>query len=44
MEYFREALKRQVKITIITRPADEFKKDKRTTLENLFSLIQSVFV
>ncbi|MBT7483196.1 hypothetical protein HN680_00330 [Candidatus Peregrinibacteria bacterium] len=28
-----------VKITIITRPADEFKKDRRTTLENIFSMI-----
>ena len=37
MEHFREALKRQVKITIITRPADEFKRDRRTALENLLS-------
>jgi len=37
--HFKEVLKRQVKITIITRPADEFKKDRRTTLENIFSMI-----
>ena len=40
MEHFSEVLKKQVKITIITRPADEFKKDRRTTLENLFSMIE----
>ena len=41
LEHFSEVLKRQVKITIITRPANEFKKEKSATLENLFSIIDS---
>ncbi len=44
MEHFSEVLKKQMKITIITRPADEFKKDRRTALENLFSMIEKAGV
>ena len=44
MEYFSEIIKKQVKITIITRPANEFKKDRRTVLENLFSMIDTAGV
>jgi len=44
MDHFGELLNKKVKITIITRPADEFKEDKRTALENLFSTIIMVGV
>jgi len=44
MEYLNEILKKQVKIIIITRPANEFKKEKRITLENLFSMIEKAGV
>ena len=44
MEHFGEVLKKQVKITIITRPADEFKKERKITMENLFSMIKKAGV
>jgi len=44
MEHFSEVLKKQVKITIITRPAHEFEKEKKITLENLFSMIENAGV
>lgn len=42
MDHFGEPLKKQVKITIITRPAAEYKEDRRSLLENLFSTIDTV--
>lgn len=39
MEHFEELLNKKVKITIITRPADEYKEDKRTALESLFKTV-----
>ena len=41
MNYYSEILKKQVKITIITRPAAEYKEDRRSSLENLFSTIDT---
>ena len=41
MDHFGEPLKKQVKITIITRPAAEYKEDRRSSLENLFSTIDT---
>ncbi len=34
--YFCEILKNQVEITIVTRPARDFKEDRRTSLEQIF--------
>jgi superfamily II DNA or RNA helicase len=44
MNYFSDILKKQVKITIITRSADEFEKDRKPVLENLFSMIEAAGV
>ena len=44
MNPFGEVLNKKVKITIITRPADEYKEDKRAVLENLFSTIMTAGV
>ena len=44
MNPFGEVLNKKVKITIITRPADEYKEDKRAVLENLFSTITTAGV
>jgi len=44
MEHFGEILKKQVKITILTRPADEFETEKKITLRNLFSMIKNAGV
>jgi len=41
MAHFSEVLKKQVKVTIITRPVDQFKTDRRTVLEHLFSMINT---
>ena len=39
--HFNDLLKNQVKITIITRPADDYAEDRRTMLMNLFSAIDA---
>jgi len=36
MGHFNEILKRQVAVTIITRPAKEYAKDRKSGLESLF--------
>ncbi len=40
MEHFTELLKKQVKVTIITRPADGLKPSRKALLENVFSIIK----
>jgi superfamily II DNA or RNA helicase len=44
MNSFGEILNKKVRITIITRPADEYKEDKRAVLENLFSTVMTAGV
>jgi len=39
MDHFSEILKKQVEIIIITRPIDEFKKDRQAALEDIFSMV-----
>ncbi len=39
MDHFSEILKKQVEIIIITRPVDEFKKDRQASLEDIFSKV-----
>jgi hypothetical protein len=39
-KYFNNILKRQVKITIITRPAEDFKENKKAALEDIFSMLK----
>lgn len=39
--HFNELLKRQVKITIITRPADDYDENRKAMLINLFSAIDA---
>ncbi len=41
MGHFEELLNRKVNITIITRPADEYKAEKRTVLESLFKTVNT---
>lgn len=44
MEHFNNLLKKQVKITIMTRPTDDYKEDRRANLKNLFSKIETAGV
>jgi phosphatidylserine/phosphatidylglycerophosphate/cardiolipin synthase-like enzyme len=39
MGYFENILKKQVKITIVTRPVNDFNENKKRTLENIFSIL-----
>ncbi len=39
-EHFCEILKKSVDITIVTRPAIDFKEDRRTSLEQIFSTVE----
>ena len=41
MRHFSELLKNEVKITIITRPAEDFRKEGRSRLQSLFSTLKS---
>ncbi|NDY71467.1 helicase [Desulfobacter hydrogenophilus] len=41
MDHFKDLLKKQVKITIITRPADDYDKNRKAMLSNLFSDIDT---
>ena len=41
LAHFYEILKKQVQITIITRPADQYKEDRRPPLKNLFTSIKT---
>ena len=43
-EYFCEILKKQVGITIVTRPARDFKEDRRTSLEQIFKTVEETGV
>ena len=43
-EHFQEILKNQVEITIITRPAHDFKKDRRSSLEQIFKSAEEIGV
>lgn len=43
-EYFCEILKKQVEITIVTRPAHDFKEDRRRTLEKIFKTVETTGV
>jgi phosphatidylserine/phosphatidylglycerophosphate/cardiolipin synthase-like enzyme len=39
MGYFENILKKQVKITIVTRPVNDFKENKKRTMESIFSIL-----
>ncbi len=43
-EHFCEILKKQVEITIVTRPARDFKEDRRTSLEQIFKTAEETGV
>ena len=43
-DYFCEILKNQVKITIVTRPAHDFKEDRRISLEQIFKAVEETGV
>jgi len=43
-EHFCEILKKQVEITIITRPAGDFKEGRRTSLEQIFKTVEEIGV
>ena len=43
-EHFCELLKKQVKITIVTRPAQDFKEGRQTSLEEIFSMVEETGV
>jgi superfamily II DNA or RNA helicase len=44
MHHFNTILKKQVKITIITRPVEDFKENKKTILENIFTILKDAGV
>jgi hypothetical protein len=37
--YFESILKKQVKVTIVTRPVNDFNENKKRTLENIYSIL-----
>jgi len=39
MGYFENILKKQVKITVVTRPVNDFTETQKRTLEKIFSLL-----
>ncbi|WP_320043425.1 DEAD/DEAH box helicase family protein [uncultured Desulfobacter sp.] len=41
MDHFNELLKRQVKITVITRPADDYDENRKAMLRDLFSTVET---
>ncbi len=41
MVYFNELIEKQVKITIITRPAEDYKKERRNSIKSLISMIDT---
>jgi hypothetical protein len=43
-EHFQEILKNQVDITIVTRPAHNFKEDRRSSLEQIFKSVEAIGV
>jgi superfamily II DNA or RNA helicase len=43
-EHFCELLKKQVKIIIVTRPAQDFKEGRQTSLEQIFSMVEETGV
>lgn len=43
-EQFCEIMKKQVEITIVTRPACDFKEDRRTSLEQIFKTVKETGV
>jgi len=43
-EHFHEILKNQVEIIIITRPAHDFKEDRRSSLEQIFKATEEIGV
>ncbi len=40
MQYFHKIVKNQVKVTVTTRPAEDFKDSKRPVLEQIFSTLK----
>jgi phosphatidylserine/phosphatidylglycerophosphate/cardiolipin synthase-like enzyme len=44
MDYFKEQIDNHVKVSILTRPAEEFHEDKRAGLNEIFSLLQNAGV
>ena len=42
MQYFHTILKNQVKVTVMTRPAEDFKDSKRSSLEQIFNTLKEV--
>nr|WP_319495302.1 DEAD/DEAH box helicase family protein [uncultured Desulfobacter sp.] len=41
MEHFNELLKKQVKVTIITRPTDDYDENRKAMLSNLFAAVET---
>jgi len=44
MDYFKERIDNHVKVSILTRPSDEFQEDKRAGLNAIFTLLQNAGV
>ena len=44
MHHFNTILKQQVKIIIITRPVEDFIENKKTMLENIFTILKDAGV
>ncbi len=40
MQYFHTILKNQVKVTVITRPAEDFEDNRRSVLEQIFNALK----
>jgi len=41
MDHFNELLKKQVKVTVITRPADDYDENRKSMLSDLFSTVET---
>jgi superfamily II DNA or RNA helicase len=44
MDYFKEQIDNHVKVSVLTRPAEEFHEEKRAGLNEIFSLLQNAGV
>jgi phosphatidylserine/phosphatidylglycerophosphate/cardiolipin synthase-like enzyme len=44
MDYFKKQIDNHVKVSILTRPAEEFHENKRAGLNEIFSLLQNAGV
>ena len=41
MEHFNELLKKQIKVTVVTRPADDYDENRKAMLSDLFSTVET---